>query len=275
MSKSGSLYIEQDSLFHRLDGSVKFLLLIAWTIFTFMFMDARIFALMIFIGFMFVKMSKIPWKNIKPFIIFIIVFTIFNSIFFLVITPDYGSELSGKTTKLLSIGNYTITLQTIFYAFTLSLKYISMLPITLLFLFTTHPSKFASSLNRIGISYKVAYTVSIALRYIPDVKDEVTNIMNAQEARGVAFKKGDANIKTRIKNYTQVLLPLLMSSLSRIEVVSNAMELRGFGRNKKRSWYTRVPINYIDIMFIILSIMLIVIGYVLKHTSSAYFWCPF
>ena len=43
MSKSGSLYIEKQSVFHGLDGSIKLLLLIAWTGFAFAFMDARVF----------------------------------------------------------------------------------------------------------------------------------------------------------------------------------------------------------------------------------------
>ena len=41
MSKSGSLYIERQSVFHSLDGSIKLLMLIAWTFFAFAFMAAR------------------------------------------------------------------------------------------------------------------------------------------------------------------------------------------------------------------------------------------
>ena len=34
----------------------------------------------------------------------------------------------------------------------------------------TNPSEFAASLNKIGVNYKIAYSVAIALRYIPDVQ---------------------------------------------------------------------------------------------------------
>ena len=40
----------------------------------------------------------------------------------------------------------------------------------------------------------------------------------------------------RLKNSVNILLPLILTSLNRIDVISNAMELRGFGKNKKRSW---------------------------------------
>lgn len=274
MNRSGSLYIEKTSIFHKLDGSIKFLMLIAWTAFIFMFMDARVFSTMIILGFIMIKASKIPFKNIKPLVLFVIIFTFINSIILIIITPQYGSELTGTYTVALSIFGRELTFETIFFAITLSLKYISILPITLLFIFTTHPSRFASSLNRIGVSYKVSYAITIALRYIPDVKEEMVNIINAQEARGVAFRKEDANLFKRIRNYLTILVPLLVTSLNRVEVVSNAMDLRGFGRYNKRTWYNRTPLKITDYLFLISSILLIVIGIILKQSLDG-FWYIF
>lgn len=273
MSRSGSLYIEKNSIFHRLDGSTKFLMLIAWTTFIFMFMDTRIFFVMAVLGFSMLLISKIPFKSIRPLTIFVIIFSIVNSALLIIITPDYGSELSGQTTVLLNIFSMNITWETIFYALTLSLKYISILPITLLFVFTTHPSRFASSLNRIGVSYRVAYAINIAFRYIPDVREELMYIMNAQEARGVAFRKGDASLRQRLKNYVTILIPLLISSLNRIEVVSNAMQLRGFGHEKKRTWYNRRKLTIYDAIFILLSVALVLLGIYLKGIVGN-FWLP-
>ena len=51
----------------------------------------------------------------------------------------------------------------------ISLKYFVALPVAILFISATDPSEFAASLNSIGISYKVGYSVSIALRYIPEI----------------------------------------------------------------------------------------------------------
>lgn len=276
MSRTGSLYIEKESIFHDLDGSIKFIMLIAWTSFIFMFMDARIFSFMILVGFGMLKIAQIKYKNIRPLLLFVIAFTIFNSIFLIIITPEYGSKLAASSTKLISLyGNHSLTLETLFFALTLSLKYLAILPITLLFVLTTHPSRFASSLNRIGVSYKIAYAVSIALRYIPDVKDEMETIIQAQEARGIPFRKGDASIVTRVKNYGTILLPLLTSSLNRIEIVSNAMDLRGFGRYKKRTWYNQKNINKIDILFLILCIAGVVIGFLIRNNVFSGFWYPF
>ncbi|HBF37971.1 MAG TPA: cobalamin biosynthesis protein CbiQ, partial [Firmicutes bacterium] len=182
MTRSGALYIERDSIFHKLDGSVKLLMLIAWTIFIFLFMDARIFMAMIILGFFMLYLAKLPFKTLRPLILFVVVFTILNSLVLILVTPDYGSLLAHRYTVVLNLGLIRLTSETLFFALTLSLKYLAILPITMLFIFTTHPSSFAGSLNRLGVPYKVAYAINIALRYIPDVNEEVKAIINAQEA---------------------------------------------------------------------------------------------
>ena len=61
---------------------------------------------------------------------------------------------------------------------------------------TTHPSQFAASLNQIGIPYKFAYSVSLTLRYIPDVQEEFFTIRKAQEARGLDLSQKAGLVKT-------------------------------------------------------------------------------
>ncbi len=73
-----------------------------------------------------------------------------------------------------------------------------MFPIALVFVFTTHPTEFAASLNRLGIPYKIAYAVSLTLRYLPEIKSDFINIMHAQQARGVEISK-ETPLFTRMK----------------------------------------------------------------------------
>ncbi len=275
MSKDGTLYIETNSKIHNLDGSIKFLMLIAWTICIFTFMDLRVFTGFFIVGISLLKVAKIPFKSIKPLFLFVLIFTIFNSLFLIVVTPEYGSELTGHSTYIFNFLGRGLTSETLWFALSLSMKYMAICPITLLFIFTTHPSKFASSLNKIGVSYKVAYAINIALRYIPDVQREFKNIMQAQEARGVAFKKGEASIFERVKNYNTVLIPLIISSLNKVEVISNAMNLRGFGRSKKRTWYAYKAFSKIDkLVLLFICIVLTFIVY-LKLNYNLGFWYPF
>ncbi len=69
--------------------------------------------------------------------------------------PRYGVELYGADTPLLSgLGVYSLTSQQAFYLVNL-LEVFCTVPLAIIFLMTTHPSQFASSLNQIGVSYKL------------------------------------------------------------------------------------------------------------------------
>ena len=72
--------------------------------------------------------------------------------------------------------------------------------------------------------------MAIALRYIPDIQRDYHSISQAQQARGVELGINE-HFFARLKNSVNILLPLILTSLNRIDTISNAMELRGFGKD--------------------------------------------
>lgn len=125
-----------------------------------------------------------------------------------------------------------------------------------------------------GVSYRAGYAVSLALRYIPDVQREYTNISQAQQARGIDLS-GKDKFFTRLKNSVAILLPLVMSSLNRIETVSNAMELRGFGKEKKRTWYTYRSLKRNDWLVIAFAVVILVIDLTVTFWDGSRYFNPF
>ena len=53
---------------------------------------------------------------------------------------------------------------------------------------------------------------------------------------------------------------LILTSLNRIDTISNAMELRGFGKNRKRTWYTRRPFAKRDFIALGLGVVLLIVS---------------
>ncbi|MDM5188864.1 energy-coupling factor transporter transmembrane component T [Bacillus sp. DX4.1] len=275
MSKLGLLYIENDTYFHRMDGTMKLLLFMVWMILTFLFFDFRILLSLFLIGCIGLAVAKIPIRKIIIVFSVIFTFSMLNSIMILLITPTHGSELTGTITPFFYIGYATITFETLFYALTLSLKYFTLLPFTLIFIYTTHPSQFASSLHKIGLPYKITYAINIALRYIPNIQEEYTLIKHAQEARGVPFEKGEARLFQRIKNRVTIFWPLVIHSLDRIDTISNAMDLRGFGKKEKRTWYFATKAKKNDYIVLLIGIITLLLAIYLKLTMFQDFWYPF
>ena len=232
-------YIKRKSPVHELTGTTKLIFFITWSVASMVTYDTRILLGMLIISVVIFKISKIRVRDISIVLGLAAVFLVLNNLFVYLFAPEYGVELYESRDVLLTIaGPYTITAQQLFYHLNMTMKVICVVPVALLFIACTDPSEFAASLAMIGVSYRAGYAVSLALRYIPDVQREYQNISQAQQARGIDLSSKDKFL-TRLKNSVAILLPLVMSSLNRIETVSNAMELRGFGKEKKRTWYVQ------------------------------------
>lgn len=258
-----------------MDGAVKLVLFVVWTVLAFMFMDLRVFVVMLAGGAAMLVYSGVPFRKMAFLFGLIVLFSVINGLFILLITPTFGTRLTGTDTPVIPVGYAVINLETLFYVLTLSTKYLTLLPMTLLCLFTTMPSAFAASLNRVGVPYKIAYAVSIALRYIPDLIAEFRSTLHSMEARGMGISKEDGSIAKRLTNLSAVVVPVLQSALHRIDSVTNAMELRGFGAGKKRTWYSGGDMTAGDWAVIGTALVVLGLGIWLRSRGWHAFWYPF
>lgn len=268
-------YVEKDTVIHRLSGSTKLITFILLSLIVMTSYDTRfLIGVTIFSLYLF-YLAKITWENIRVLIYFVLVFSILNLITIYIFEPEYGVQLYNSRTVLAEgIGRYTITTEQIFYEFNVAIKYFSTIPLALIFVFTTNPSEFASSLNRIGVSYRISYAVSLSLRYIPDIQDNFFEIRQAQQARGLEMGP-KTSLMNRIKRSAQIIMPLIFSSLNRIEVISQAMELRRFGRNNSRTWYRYRPFTRKDIIALVLVVLIVIVGITLFFVNGGRFYNPF
>lgn len=243
-------YKEKNCFIHRLCGLTKLIFFLMWTLVTMLTYDTRILAVMVFASIVIFSLSKTEWKQVRSVFLFIMFFLLLNVTAIFLFSPYEGCKIYGSRTDLLHIaGNYTFTAEQLFYELNVILKYFTIVPSVFMFITSTNPSEFAASLNRIGLPYTICYSVAIALRYIPDVQSDFNRIKNAQEARGIEMS-GKANIFSRLKNMSAILFPLIFTSMERIDSISSAMELRGFGKNKKRTWYSGKKLTKADILII-------------------------
>ncbi|OZU87836.1 hypothetical protein CIL03_14110 [Virgibacillus indicus] len=268
-------YIERKSPVHELSGAAKLIIFIMWSTAAMLTYDTRILLFLFVISIAIFILSKINIREIGFVLAFILAFLLLNNVAIYIFSPQEGVKIYGTSHVLLDIaGRYNVTLEQLFYQFNITLKYFVVIPAALLFIVTTHPSEFAASLNKIGVNYKIAYSVSLALRYIPDIQRDFRTIAQSQQARGIDMSNKEKLLK-RIKNATSIILPLILSSLDRIEVISNTMELRGFGKNKKRSWYGAKPFKRIDYISIVIGILILIASLIITFHDGSRFYNPF
>lgn len=268
-------YDPKDTWIHRLSGITKLIFFLAWSIVSMITYDTRVLLFMLVSSLIIFRVSKIEWKQISTVFKFILFFLCLNLLAIFIFSPYEGVKIYGTRTDLLHIaGNYTITTEQLFYEMNIMIKYFTVIPAVLMFILTTNPSEFAASMNKIGVSYKISYSIAIALRYVPDVQADFTKIKHAQEARGIEMSSKSGLID-RIKNVSAILFPLIFTSMDRIDVVSNAMELRGFGKNKKRTWYSGKKLTSRDITVIVVVFVFAVVSMLITFADGSRFYNPF
>ncbi|QZE12375.1 energy-coupling factor transporter transmembrane protein EcfT [Mycoplasma sp. Ms02] len=101
----------------------------------------------------------------------------------------------------------------------------------------------------------VAMIISVALRFIPTLLDEANRIIKAQSSRGVDFKNG--NMKDKITAFTTLIIPLFISSFSKAEELSYAMETRGYDPYGERTRYRKLKLHFRDLVFFLIIVGLL------------------
>jgi len=269
-------YNYENTLVHRLSGLTKLICFLLLTFAVMFSYDIRVILGVMLFSFVILRISKIRFGQIKLMVIYVLIFLLINTLITFLFSPEQGVEIYGTRHEIVKLfGRYTLTQEQLFYQTTKFFKYASVIPLGIIFLLTTNPSEFASSLNGVGVHYKAAFAFSLTLRYFPDMQRVYHDISQAQQARGLEMAKGE-KISDRLKNSLLIVIPLIFSTLDRIETITNAMDLRGFGKRKRRTWYNTRKMNMEDVLAIVVSA--IILGftvYVSTAINHSRFYNPF
>ena len=266
-------YYPAESAIHKMDARLKLMI-------TFVFI-VTLFLVNTFVGYVFViacmgltiRASKVPFKFMTRGLKSIIVIILFTVVINLFMTQ--GEHV------LLRVGFLRVTMEGVLLAAKMCVRLVLLIIGSSVLTLTTTPIQLTDAIEyilkpfkRIGVpAHEIAMMMTIALRFIPTLLDETDKIMKAQQARGVELGKNE-HFFSRLKNSVNILLPLILTSLNRIDTISNAMELRGFGKNKKRTWYTRRPFAVRDFVALGIGVVLLVVSLIVTIKFGR-FYNPF
>lgn len=268
---------EGSGFLYRLSGLSKLIAFLALSFAAIFSYDTRFIVGLILFSALLFSFSSIRFSQIKWLLLYVGIFLLINFVLTYIFAPEYGVELYGTRHEIATIfGRYTITQEQLLYQITKLLKYLSVIPLGILFFFTTNPSEFAASLNRIKIPYKASYALSLTLRYFPDLLSTYRIISKAQQARGLAISKKNP-LRKRIKHAVLTIIPLIFSTMDRIDVISSAMDLRGFAKQKRRTWYSSRSLAAADYLAIIVSIIILLGSFSINifFNNGSRFFNPF
>jgi len=225
---------------HRLNGATKVLGFITITVYIIMTFDVRVMIPVFILSSAGVISMKPNWKPILFMLSFLFITAgVIGSLMIILIRPASGFDhVGGETILIRWSGHFFISRELLWYVGAMFFKRLSSLSTALLFILSTTPSELAAGLNKIGMPYKICTVISLAFRTIPDIARDYTDIRNSLMMRGVELDSRKTSIGKRLRHTVFILAPLIMTSFGKIGTIANAMDLRGYGKHKTRTWYS-------------------------------------
>ena len=232
---------------HELDPRVKIRFVIVFIILSLLDKNIYLFGLLTIVFMTALIVSNVPVKHMvkgmRGIIIFILICSMIN------IFTVYGDVL-------LKIGGITITAEGILKAVYVFWRMLLIIFMSSLLMYTTTPTELTDGLEKcFAIKGNVAMGITIALRFIPVLMEELDRIMKAQEMRGAEFDKGGP-VK-RIKSLRTVIIPLFQNSIDRAKCLADAMDSRCYTGGKKRTKLR--PLKYKKQDYIVYAILLVLL----------------
>lgn len=246
-------YIPYDSFLHRLDPRVKILSLIFLMValflpfsnysMTFTMLGLCLIVIILLLAFSRISLSRLlsSLKSLWFMLIFLLLIY--------ALTPKTGDNLH----LAFNIGTYPIYFESLLDAAKIMLRLMLMIALSLVLTATTKPLDltyalewYLTPLKFIGFpAHVVAMIISLALRFIPTILDDVERILKAQSSRGVDFEHGKLGAKFRA--IVSLIVPLFVSSFIRSDELANAMECRGYDPSKKRTRFRILHFSWVDL----------------------------
>lgn len=254
-------YLNHDSFVHRADPRIKLIILLLFMVSILLPVGWIGYLILSIISFALLKLAKIKfsyvWKMFKP--------MLFMMCFLLVINILTATE--GKI--IFSLGFIDVRLSAIIDTLYIVVRLFLMIGITSIITASTKPldltvaiEDLLSPFNRFGFpSHIIAMIISIALRFIPTLIEEVNRIMKAQASRGVDYE--NMNFINKIKSLFSLIIPLFMSAFSKADDLSQAMEARGYVPDSTRTRYKQYIIKTSDWIFLSIAVLVLIVEIVI------------
>ena len=242
-----------DSVLHRLDPRVKLSIAFFYIVSLFLDKNPVVFALATFVLVIQVRLSKVPARFIFRGMKTLGGFILFTGVLSMLTIPGvkviFEWGIIRVTENGVSVAVYT------------SLRLLLMLVASSMMTYTTSATSLTDGLEKmfgwmrgIGVPvHELAMIMSIAIRFVPVLVEELDRIMKAQMARGADFQEG--KLFVRVKKLLSIVVPLLVSTMKRSQELALAMDARGYhggvGRTKMK------PLRYQRRDFIAYAVLLL------------------
>ncbi len=243
-------YYSADSKVHELDPRTKIRFIIIYAILLLLDRNLPLYILLTVIFVATVIASKVSVSYMLRGSVGIYIFiTIFSAI----------SIFTTLGTTVFSIGGLTATREGFIKCGFLIWRMILLILMSSMLMYTTRPICLTDGLEKcFHMSGGLAMGITIALRFVSVLFEELHRITTAMETRGATIKKG--SIKQRFKNLKYIIVPLFQNSIDRAKNIGEALDAKCYTGGKNRTKLNPLKYSTGDIVAYIILLAMMIVG---------------
>jgi energy-coupling factor transport system permease protein len=207
--------------------------------------DVRLVILLTALAFGYYRLAGISFSAVRRNWAFVLVFV--------TIVVVVNSVLTGRRVENIDVHPYftipllgtIVSAESITYAITQWLRYVSMVAVGFPMAFCVAPSDFGVTFARLGVPYKLAFAVDLTFRFLPSLGNDYQQTIDAQKVRGYDPAAGPGGSFSRLRRMVPILTPVTVNAIAGAEDTIDAMDLRAFGTGR-RTWLRELAFDQAD-----------------------------
>lgn len=247
------LYLDYKTFLHRRDARTKILLFVVFFLGVLQF-ENPLWLIPSFLLILFQLLVSRSVKNLRRIRHVLIVLSISSIVIW--------NIFSSGDTQLF----WFIQRESLLFSFNRMMFMLMIITMGVVLISTTRNEELVMGMIKLGLPYRVGFAISTAIRLVPTIASSLVTISQAQRSRGLDLESG--NLLERLRKFLPVLVPVFISTIRSTNIFSMALESRGFGARKDRTYYLQMEytladyvILFLGLVYLALSIGLNLAGY--------------
>jgi energy-coupling factor transport system permease protein len=235
--------------------------------------DPRVVIVLTAIAFAYYASAGIPFSAVRRNWAFVVVFVTLVVLLNTILT---GSRVAGMVVHpyfSVPVVGTVVSAESVTYAFSQWLRYVSMAAVGFPMAFCVRPSDFGVTFARLGVPYKLAFAVDLTFRFLPSLANDYQQTIDAQKVRGYDPGSGARGPFQRLRRMVPILTPVTVNAIAGAEDTIDAMDLRAFGTGP-RTWVRELVFDRSDWLIVAFFAVVFAVVTVAGFQGLTSLWVP-
>lgn len=218
-------YIRKSTVLNRMDPLSKFFWLVCLGILVFtqpLWFGGALFVILLLTA---LVLGRLSFKDMK--------LGLSMALFLAFFMMLGGFWTAGGEMVLFQLGPLRYTMEGLVKRGANAVRIMNIMFSSFIFIWTTNPRDFVVALTHLRVPYRIAFTIFVALNYIPVLANEYESIKEAQRLRGIQSDRSPSGL---LKRYTKSLAAIMVRGLRKAQITSYALDSKAFGAYADRTY---------------------------------------